>query len=78
MHSLTGYLGGKALEKLLPIRSWEIAGHEFSLNPGPFNVKEHTIIFLAGGISLDTGPAPWGLAAVIVWDKMYHQKLREG
>ncbi|KIO21200.1 hypothetical protein M407DRAFT_29192 [Tulasnella calospora MUT 4182] len=75
---LAGYLGGKALEKLLPIRSWEIAGHEFSLNPGPFNVKEHTMIFLAGGISLDTGPAPWGLAVVIVWDKMYHQELRKG
>ncbi|KIO18573.1 hypothetical protein M407DRAFT_55885, partial [Tulasnella calospora MUT 4182] len=39
---ILSYACGKLLAATFPIRSWTIAGSEFSLNPGPFNIKEHT------------------------------------
>ena len=40
--------------KVLPTRQWKVLGFEFTLNPGPFNVKEHTIITMmtAAGSSI--------------------------
>lgn len=41
---LVCYPFGKALEKILPRRSFKTPFGSFSLNPGPFNVKEHAVI----------------------------------
>lgn len=35
---------GKFLAKVLPSRRFSLLGREFSLNPGPFNRKEHMLI----------------------------------
>ncbi|KAG9049592.1 hypothetical protein FS837_009792 [Tulasnella sp. UAMH 9824] len=75
---ILGYAGGKLLAATLPIRSWKLGGYEFSLNPGPFNIKEHTLIYILAGITINTSPVPYGMGAVIVWDKRYMQPLRTG
>jgi hypothetical protein len=43
---LLSYPLGKLLEKILPTRSIPLFGKrwQFSFNPGPFTIKEHTII----------------------------------
>ncbi|CAO1627663.1 unnamed protein product [Parajaminaea phylloscopi] len=41
---LVAYPFGKALERVLPTRAIKTRFGSFSLNPGPFNVKEHTMI----------------------------------
>lgn len=76
--SILGYAGGKLLAATLPIRSWKLGGYEFSLNPGPFNIKEHALIYILAGITINTSPVPYGMGAVIVWDKRYMQPLRIG
>jgi hypothetical protein len=37
---------GKAMEKLLPKTRFNTFGYVWSLNPGPFNIKEHVSIHL--------------------------------
>ncbi|KAH6896503.1 OPT family small oligopeptide transporter [Thelonectria olida] len=41
---LVSYPLGMGWEKFVPDYRFKLFGHEMSLNPGPFNVKEHTII----------------------------------
>ncbi|UJR10190.1 hypothetical protein I4U23_014405 [Adineta vaga] len=41
---LLSHLAGKCLEKILPKKNFKIFRWTFSLNPGPFTVKEHCII----------------------------------
>ncbi|KIO29155.1 hypothetical protein M407DRAFT_62839, partial [Tulasnella calospora MUT 4182] len=52
---------GKLAGLVLPIRYWTIperlpwiGGMEFSLNPAPFNVKEHTLICIMANITAST------------------------
>jgi OPT family oligopeptide transporter len=53
------YPCGKFFAYLLPIRNFALprwfGGGEFSLNPGPFNIKEHTVIVIMANASV--GPA---------------------
>ncbi|RDW82549.1 hypothetical protein BP6252_03661 [Coleophoma cylindrospora] len=43
---------GRVMAQYLPTRQWSFFGHSFTLNPGPFNRKEHTIIAIMGiGVS---------------------------
>lgn len=41
---LLAYPLGKFLERVLPKREMKMLGRRFSLNPGPFNKKEHMLI----------------------------------
>ena len=41
---LIAYPLGVGLAAVLPDKERSIFGHKFNLNPGPFNVKEHTVI----------------------------------
>ncbi|KAF9172483.1 hypothetical protein BGX21_008434 [Mortierella sp. AD011] len=41
---------GVVMAKYLPVARFTIGSHSFSLNPGPFNIKEHALI----GISVNT------------------------
>ncbi|KAG9048875.1 hypothetical protein FS837_011784 [Tulasnella sp. UAMH 9824] len=75
---IVGYFGGKLLEKTMPLRYWTIWGYEFSLNPGPFNIKEHTLIYMLGGLILDAGPVAYGMHAIVTWEKRYNQALSTG
>lgn len=67
------------MERILPIRLWTIphwlpliGGYTFSLNPGPFNIKEHGLIVM---ISNSTMNVPYGLSLVLTARKYYHLQL---
>lgn len=76
---LLAYLIGKAMERAMPIRVWTlpswlplIGGQEFSLNPGPFNIKEHGLIFMMSNSSMEV---PYGFALVLTARKYYGLQL---
>lgn len=69
---LISYPCGKFLAYALPIQtyylpSW-LGGGSFSLNPGPFNVKEHVLIFMMSNISA----APSYALNTIVVSELYY------
>lgn len=41
---------GKAMAKVLPTKSWNTPLGSFSFNPGPFNIKEHTLITVMANV----------------------------
>lgn len=41
---------GQLLAAILPTRQWRVFGWRFTLNPGPFNQKEHTIIAIMASL----------------------------
>ncbi|PKY55885.1 OPT superfamily oligopeptide transporter, partial [Rhizophagus irregularis] len=43
------YVAGRWMARVLPTRKFQILRWSFSLNPGPFNIKEHVCIFVATG-----------------------------
>ncbi|GJJ75293.1 hypothetical protein EMPS_07651 [Entomortierella parvispora] len=45
--NLASYAIGKAMARTLPSTSVSLGGFSFSLNPGPFNIKEHCLIGIA-------------------------------
>ncbi|CAF1254949.1 unnamed protein product [Adineta ricciae] len=54
---LLSHLAGKALEKILPKKNIKIFRWTFSLNPGPFTVKEHCIITTMASTGVGTAYA---------------------
>lgn len=50
---------GRLMARVLPKRKFMIKSWEFSLNPGPFNMKEHVLIsiFANAGSAFGNGPA---------------------
>jgi hypothetical protein len=48
---------GKFLERVLPKREMSFFGRRFSLNPGPFNKKEHMLITVMCTIALSVSCA---------------------
>ncbi|CAN4092295.1 unnamed protein product [Withania somnifera] len=50
---------GRIMARWLPTRKFRIGSWEFSLNPGPFNMKEHVLIsiFANAGSAFGNGPA---------------------
>ena len=48
---------GIAWYHAFPAREFKIFGHAFSLNPGPFNVKEHTLIVVMANVNVAGGAA---------------------
>ncbi|VFQ75186.1 unnamed protein product [Cuscuta campestris] len=50
---------GRLMAKVLPERKYQIGSWEFSLNPGPFNMKEHVLIsiFANAGSAFGNGAA---------------------
>ena len=44
---------GKFLEWVLPRRRISVFGRSFSLNPGPFSIKEHTLISIMVNVNVD-------------------------
>jgi OPT family oligopeptide transporter len=47
---LTSLPLGKALEKILPKSRFRTFGYVWSLNPGPFNIKEHVVITVMANV----------------------------
>ncbi|KAL9070772.1 MAG: hypothetical protein Q9157_005697 [Trypethelium eluteriae] len=54
---LVSYPVGVAWAKFMPTRQFNTFGLRWSLNPGPFNMKEHTLITIMANISFGVGPA---------------------
>ncbi|KAK4056147.1 hypothetical protein OIO90_002878 [Microbotryomycetes sp. JL221] len=60
---IIAYPAGKLLAGILPVATWDLpkwmqrlgAPEDFSFNPGPFNIKEHTALVIIANIA--TGPA---------------------
>uniref|UniRef100_A0A3Q7JBL3 Uncharacterized protein n=1 Tax=Solanum lycopersicum TaxID=4081 RepID=A0A3Q7JBL3_SOLLC len=48
---------GKLMAKVLPTRKFKIGSWEFSLNPGPFNMKEHVLISIFANCGAGTAYA---------------------
>ncbi|KAJ4850720.1 Oligopeptide transporter 3 [Turnera subulata] len=67
---------GRAMAKYLPTRDYTLFGRTFSLNPGPFNIKEHVIItvFANCGVSTGGGDA-YSIGAINVMKAYYKQSL---
>ncbi|KAH9955915.1 OPT oligopeptide transporter protein-domain-containing protein [Russula dissimulans] len=53
---------GKFMAWILPKRRISACGYSFSLNPGPFNIKEHALIVVMGNIA-SSGSAVTGIAS---------------
>ena len=68
---LIAYPLGKALTYILPSRTWVLpqilGGWKFTLNPGPFNVKEHVLIYMIANAAI----APAYVMNVIVVAEQY-------
>ncbi|KAJ6823680.1 oligopeptide transporter 3 [Iris pallida] len=67
---------GRFMASALPEREVRVLGRGFSLNPGPFNMKEHVIItiFANCGVSPGGGDA-YSIGAITVMKAYYRQGL---
>ncbi|KAF2306061.1 hypothetical protein GH714_010799 [Hevea brasiliensis] len=67
---------GKFMARTLPTKEYKIFGWGFTLNPGPFNIKEHVIItiFANCGVSYGGGDA-YSIGAITVMKAYYNQSL---
>ncbi|KAG7963176.1 hypothetical protein I3843_09G106200 [Carya illinoinensis] len=67
---------GRFMAATLPRREYSLLGWRFSLNPGPFNIKEHVIItiFANSGVSYGGGDA-YSIGAITVMKGYYKQNL---
>ncbi|KAK2446345.1 hypothetical protein QL285_017167 [Trifolium repens] len=70
---------GKFMAKVLPTKKFRIIGfgdREFSLNPGPFNMKEHVLISIFGnaGAAFGNGFA-YAVSIVDIIRAFYHRKI---
>lgn len=67
---------GRFMASTLPKKEYGILGWRFSLNPGPFNMKEHVIItiFANCGVSYGGGDA-YSIGAITVMKAYYKQSL---
>ncbi|PIA19398.1 OPT superfamily oligopeptide transporter [Coemansia reversa NRRL 1564] len=45
------YPMGVAMAWVLPTRTWNLFGYQWSMNPGPFNIKEHVLVSLMSNAS---------------------------
>ncbi|EXB29550.1 Oligopeptide transporter 3 [Morus notabilis] len=67
---------GKFMAATLPTKEYSLLGRRFSLNPGPFNMKEHVIItiFANCGVSFGGGDA-YSIGAITVMKAYYKQSV---
>ena len=54
---LVAYPLGVGWHKCMPSRQFRIFGRSFSLNPGPFSIKEHTLIVVMANVNVAGGVA---------------------
>ncbi|KAH8115273.1 OPT oligopeptide transporter [Phellopilus nigrolimitatus] len=51
---------------------WKGVEYRFSLNPGPWNIKEHVLVYIMANVAVGN---PYALNAVVVAEIYYHIKL---
>ncbi|CAG8567234.1 12233_t:CDS:10 [Dentiscutata erythropus] len=69
---LVSYILGKWMEKFLPTRTFQFINWKFSLNSGPFNVKEHVCIFVAAAAG---GGSAYATDIIAIKDLFYNTKV---
>jgi OPT family oligopeptide transporter len=69
---LIAYPFGKLLAYLLPITTYRFRSFEFSLNPGPWNIKEHVLVFIMANVAVGN---PYALNAIVVSEFFYGIKV---
>lgn len=65
---------GRFMARVLPTKKFRIVGfgaREFSLNPGPFNVKEHVLI----SIFANVGGAAYALSIIDIIRVFYYRRI---
>jgi OPT family oligopeptide transporter len=69
---LVSYPCGVLWAKFMPTRQFSTFGIKWSLNPGPFNMKEHTLIVIMANVSFSQGAAysTYGLEALMGFYKV--------
>ncbi|TQS31792.1 hypothetical protein Golomagni_07914, partial [Golovinomyces magnicellulatus] len=72
---LVSYPIGCAWAKFLPETSFTVFGKTIDVNPGPFNVKEHTIITMM--TAAGTGVS-YAIDILLAQEVFYHQKFKWG
>ena len=76
---LIAYPIGKFLALVTPTRTYRLprwlGGLEFSLNPGPWNVKEHVLVFIMANVGIS---APFALNAIVVLQFYYRMSYGFG
>ncbi|KAF9580759.1 hypothetical protein BGW38_002460 [Lunasporangiospora selenospora] len=65
---LLAYPLGTLLARILPTHTFNFFGWKFSLNPGPFNIKEHVLIT----IMANTGATTFAAIDIIVIQRLYY------
>ncbi|KAF9430228.1 hypothetical protein BGZ94_007848 [Podila epigama] len=70
--NLASYAIGTFMARVLPTTKVSIAGYNFSLNPGPFNIKEHCLIGV--GVSAAAGSA-YAIYTLSVVDLMLGHRI---
>jgi OPT family small oligopeptide transporter len=69
---LVSYPVGVAWAKFMPTKKFRTFGLEWTLNPGPFNMKEHALITIMANVSFSQGAAysTYGLEALMGFYKV--------
>ncbi|KAK9097029.1 hypothetical protein Sjap_022526 [Stephania japonica] len=67
---------GHFMARVLPTTKLTILNHQFSLNPGPFNIKEHVLIsiFANAGSAFGSGSA-YAVGIVTIIKAFYHRGI---
>ncbi|KAA1113458.1 hypothetical protein PGT21_031932 [Puccinia graminis f. sp. tritici] len=71
---LVAYPLGCFMARVLPTRLFRIAGYQFSLNPGPFNMKEHMLISIMANVSFG-GAYVTDIIAVLRIPRFYNNQV---
>ncbi|KIJ66008.1 hypothetical protein HYDPIDRAFT_110132 [Hydnomerulius pinastri MD-312] len=70
---IISYPIGKLFAFILPITTYRLprwlGSIEFSLNPGPWNIKEHVLVYIMANVAI--GP-PYAINAIVVTQLNYH------
>lgn len=74
---LVAYPLGLGWDKIMPRRKFKTFGLEWSLNPSPFNMKEHTIIVVMANASFAGGVA-YATDALLAQEVFYKQTFGWG
>ncbi|KAJ3526040.1 hypothetical protein NM688_g8312 [Phlebia brevispora] len=74
--NLIAYPLGKFLAYTLPITTYRLprwlGGAEFSFNPGPWNIKEHALVYMMANVAAN---APYAINAVVVAEIDYGKQV---
>lgn len=72
---------GKFMAFTMPIKSYRtprffgLGPYEFSLNPGPWNIKEHALVYMMTNVAVSF---PYALFAVVVSEFNYEKRMGYG